>query len=113
MTSDARRGEVWLLDLGEPMVHEQEWQRPALIVSSDEWNRHAQVRTVLPLTRTKHHLPTRVEIEADRMNGLTDTCLRCEDIRSVSERRLVHRVGLVDLAVMHSLGCVLRTFLEL
>ena len=114
MTSDARRSEVWLLDFGEPMGHEQGWQRPALIVSSDEWNRHATVLTVLPLTRTKHDLPTRVEIEADRKNGLTDTCYaRCEDIRSVSERRLVHRVGAVDLAVMHSLGRVLRTFLEL
>ena len=64
MTSDARRSEVWLLDFGEPMGHEQGWQRPALIVSSDEWNRHATVLTVLPLTRNKHDLPTRVEIEA-------------------------------------------------
>lgn len=114
MTSDARRGEVWLLDFGEPMGHEQGWQRPGLVVSSDEWNRHANVLTVLPMTRTKHDLPTRVEIEADRRNGLTDTCYaRCEDIRAVSDYRLVHRVGTVDLAVMHSLGRVLRTFLEL
>lgn len=112
--SDARRSEVWLLDFGEPLGNEQGWQRPALIVSSDEWNRHASVVTVLPLTRTKHDLPTRVEIEADPRNGLADTSYaRCEDIRSVSERRLVRRVGGVDLRVMHSLSRVIRTFLEL
>lgn len=103
-----------LLDFGEPLGHEQGWERPALIVSSDEWNRHASVLTVLPLTHTKHDLPTRVEIEPDSRNGLIDTSYaRCEDIRSVSQRRLVRRVGIVDLMVMDSLRRVLRTFLEL
>lgn len=45
MTPDARRGEVWLLDLGAPISHEQGRQRSALVVSSDEWNRQAQVLT--------------------------------------------------------------------
>lgn len=103
-----------MLDFGAPLGREQGWQRPALIVSSDEWNRHASVLTVLPLTRTKHELPTRVEIEGESRNGRTDTSYACcEDIRSVSERRLVRRVGIVDLPVMDSLRRVLRTFLEL
>lgn len=111
--AEARRGDVWLLDFGEPLGHEQGWQRPGLIVSSDEWNRHASVVTVLPLTRTKHDLPSRVEIEPDRRNGLTETSYaRSEDIRSVSVRRLVHRIGVVDLAVMHSVARVIRVFLE-
>ena len=112
--TDARRGEIWLIDLGEPVGHEQGWMRPALVVSSDEWNRHADVVTVLPLTRTKHGLPTRVEIEPGRNNGLDETSYaRCEDIRSVSGRRLVHRVGAVELEAMHAVGAVIRTFLEI
>lgn len=111
--TDARRGEVWLLDFGEPLGHEQGWQRPALLVSSDEWNRHASVVTVLPLTRTKHGLPTRIEIEPDQRNGLTETSYaRCEDIRSVSEQRLVYRLGAVDLTVLNAIGRVIRRFLE-
>jgi mRNA interferase MazF len=103
-----------MLDFGEPLGHEQGWQRPALIVSSDEWNRHATVLTVLPLTRTKHDLPTRVEIEPDRRNGLNQTSYaRCEDIRSVSDVRLVRRIGSVDLAVVRAAARVIRTFLEL
>ncbi len=93
--ADARRGEIWLLDLGEPIGHEQGWQRPALVVSSD------------------HGLPTRVEVEATDVNGLAETSYaRCEDIRSVSERRLVHRVGVCDGLVMLGVGRVLRTFLD-
>ena len=112
--AEARRGEIWMLDLGEPLGREQGWQRPALIMSSDEWNRHATVLTVLPVTRTKHDLPTRVEIEPDGRNGLTDTSYaRCEDIHSISDVRLVRRLGSVDLAVLHSAGRVIRTFLEI
>lgn len=111
--AEARRGEIWLLDLGEPTGHEQGWQRPALVVSSDEWNRHAAIVAVLPITRTKHGLPTRVEVEATDVNGLAETSYaRCEDIRSVSERRLVRRVGVCDGLVMLGVGRVLRTLLE-
>lgn len=103
-----------MLDLGEPVGHEQGWHRPALVVSSDEWNRHANVVTVLPITRTKHELPTRVEIESGSRTGLTETSYaRSEDIRSVSDRRLVRRMGIVDIVTMSALGRVLRTFLEI
>ena len=112
--SEARRGELWFLDLGEPLGREQGWQRPALVISSDEWNRHASTLTVVPLIRSKHGLPTRVEIEADQSNRLDDTSYaRCEDIRSVSQRRLVHRLGEVELTTMVRVARTLRTFLEL
>lgn len=112
--TDARRGEIWLLDLGVPLGHEQGWQRPALVVSSDQWNRHASTATVLPLTRVRHGLPTRIEIEPSDRNGLDDTSYaRCEDVRSISERRLVHRVGTVDDLTMTRIAPVLRRFLEI
>lgn len=112
--AEARRGELWQLDLGDPIGHEQGGRRPALVVSSDQWNRYAATLIVLPLTRTKHDLPTRIEIEPDVANGLTDVSYaRCEDVRSVSERRLVRRQGAVDDLVMLSVARVLRLFLEL
>lgn len=112
--TEARRGELWLLDLGEPIGSEQGWQRPALVISSDEWNRHAKVLTVVPITRTKNDLPTRIEIEPDSSNGLRDTSYaRCEDLRSVSAARLVHQMGKVDLVVLNAIGRVLRLFLEI
>ena len=112
--SEARRGDLWLLDFGDPVGREQGWTRPALVVSSDHWNRHAHTLTVMLLTRTKHDLPTRVEIKPDRRNGLEETSYaRCEDIRSVSEQRLLHRLGTADPVVMASVGTVARIFLEL
>ncbi|MDP9317948.1 MAG: type II toxin-antitoxin system PemK/MazF family toxin [Actinomycetota bacterium] len=112
--SNARRGDLWLLDLGDPLGHQQGWQRPALVLSSDRWNEHAETLTVIPLTRTRHGLPTRVELEPDQINQLDEVSYaRCEDIRSVSAVRLVHRIGAVDLEDMAIVARTLRTFLEL
>jgi len=111
---DARRGEIWLVDLGEPVGHEQGWRRPGLVISSDGWNRHASTCTVLPLTRTRHDLPTRVEVEPTTGNGLKETSYaRCEDVRAVSEERLVRRLGEIDVVTQSAVARTLRVFLEL
>jgi len=111
--TEARRGDVWLTDFGVPVGHEQGRTRPAVVLSSDDWNRHATTLTVLPLTRTWHGYPTRVEIEPDEVNGLDATSYaRCEDIRAISKRRLVQRLGTVDVAAMAAVARTLRTFLE-
>jgi len=111
--TEARRGEVWRVDLGNPIGHEQGFERPALVVSSDQWNRHASTLTVLPLTKTKHDFPTRVEIEPDAANGLKVTSYaRVEDIRSISDRRLVRRDGFVGLEVMSAVSRTIRLFLD-
>lgn len=84
-----------------------------MVVSSDQWNRHASTLTVLPLTKAKHEFPTRVEIEPDVGNGLAVTSYaRVEDIRSISDRRLVRREGAVGLEVMSAVSRTIRLFLD-
>jgi len=111
--TDARRGDLWLLDFGEPVGHEQGWVRPAVVVSSDNWNRHASAVTVLPMTRTRFDLPTRVEVEPSAANGLDATSYaRCEDVRGVSEYRLLQRIGVLDSLDMRSVSRTLQRFLD-
>lgn len=111
--SDARRGQVWLTYFGVPVGNEQGMIRPALVVSADSWNGYASTLTVLPMTRTSHDFPTRIEVEATVANGLDETSYaRCEDIRSISERRLLRPLGRVDPLVMLSVSRTLRLFLD-
>lgn len=87
--------------------------RSALVVSADNWNGHASTVTVLPLTRTSHDFPTRIEVEATTGNGLdVTTYARCEDIRAISERRLLRALGSVGPVVMLSVSRTLRLFLD-
>jgi len=111
--SEARRGQVWLTDFGGSVGHEQGKIRPALVVSADSWNGHASTLSVLPMTRTAHDLPTRIEVEATAQNGLDETSYaRCEDIRAISERRLLRPLGRVDPLLMLSVSKILRLFLD-
>ena len=102
-----------LADFGVPVGRGQGMVRPALVVSADGWNGHASTLTVLPITGTAHDLPTRIELEATAQSGLDVlSYARCEDIRAVSERRLLRVLGRVDPLVMLSVARTLRLFLE-
>lgn len=110
----ARRGEVWLLDFGEPVGREQSGRRPAVVISADSLNEsRAGIVVVIPLTTTYRGLPSHVEIDRGD-SGLDEVSYaKCEDVKSVSEQRLIGRLGVVGDEVMFRLARVLRFLLDL
>jgi len=109
-----RRGEIWLVDFGEPVGREQAGIRPAVVVSTDALNEGpAGVVLVVPVTSTRRDLPSHVEIEPGE-SGLDQLSFaKCEDVKSISERRLLDRLGVVELEPLFEIGQVLRYLLEL
>jgi mRNA interferase MazF len=83
-------------------------------MSSDHLNDSAaSLVIVVPVTSTRWGLPSHVEIETGQ-SGLADTSYaKGEDIKSVSQGRMVTRCGLADVHVVHQLEVILRTLLEL
>jgi mRNA interferase MazF len=108
------RGEVWLVDFGDPVGREQSGRRPAVVVSADPLNEsRAGIVIVVPTTTTRRGLPSHVEIEPSA-SGLDDlSYAKCEDIKSVSEQRLIARLGSVQDTVMFTIGRALRFLLDL
>lgn len=91
----AKRGEVWLVELGMPKDdHEQAGRRPAVILQTDDLSPLSTV-VVLPFT-------TQLK-EADRAHtvlvpakeaGLErDSVALCHQIRALDRRRLIHKLG--------------------
>jgi mRNA interferase MazF len=110
----ARRGEIWLVDLGEPMGREQAGRRPALIVSDDEVNDSAgEVVIVVPVTSARRGLPSHVEIDDDGSGLDQVSYAKCEDVKSVSTLRLVTRLGQAPFDVMFGVERALRFVLAL
>jgi mRNA interferase MazF len=111
----ASRGELWLIDLGTPLGHEQGFTRPAVVVSHDGLNRSAaDLVIVVPVTRTRRALPGHVEIEADAGTGLSDVSYaQAEQIRAVTSNRLVRRLGAVDIGTLTRVEQALRRMLAL
>ncbi len=109
-----RRGEIWLVDFGEPVGHEQAGVRPGLVVSADALNEGpAAVLMLVPITSARRGLPSHIEID-DPASGLSEVSYaKCEDLKSISERRLLSRLGAVGTPVMFDVERVLRYLLDL
>jgi mRNA interferase MazF len=109
-----RRGEVWIVDFGNPVGREQSGRRPLVIVLADLLNdSRAGAVMVVRVTRTPRDLPSHVEIDVGR-SGLNEmSYAKCEDVKSVCEQRLAGRLGAVDEQVMLQIGRILRFLLDL
>lgn len=110
----ARRGEIWLVDFGEPVGREQAGRRPAVVVSADRLNDSpAGVVIVVPCTTRQRGLPSHVELDPTT-TGLNETSYaKCEDVKSISDRRLVSRFGDVDEEALFAIARSLRFLLDL
>lgn len=85
-----------------------------MVVSADALNdSQAGVVIVVPTTTTYRGLRSHVEIEPG-LSGLVDVSYaKCEDVKSISEDRLILRLGRVSDETVFQIGRVLAFFLDL
>ena len=110
----AHRGEIWLVDFGEPVGREQAGRRPAVVVSADRLNEsRAGVVIVVPCTTRQRGLPSHVEIDP-ATSGVDETSFaKCEDVKSISDHRLIARIGEVNEEALFAVARSLRFLLDL
>ena len=114
MARSPLRREVWTVDLSPTRGHEQDLVRPALVVSSDSFNRSAAgLVMVLPLTRTQRGIPFHVEVRPPEGGLRTTSYVLCDQIRTVSKERLGARRGEITETTMHRIVERLRVLLDL
>lgn len=106
--------DLWLVDFGEPFPGEPAARRPALILGPPEsFGPAFPFVLVAPLTATRRGLSLHVEVEATAASGLdTISYIQCELVRSISQRRLVHRLGAVGPDTGDQVASVIRTLLN-
>jgi mRNA interferase MazF len=110
----ASRGEVWLVDLNPTRGHEQAGTRPALVVSADEFNHGpAGLVILVPMTTTERGIPLHVRVDPPEGGLSRRSFIKCEDVRSVSEQRLVRHLGVVSPDTLALVADRLRIVLEL
>lgn len=99
--SRPRRGEVWLVDLSPTRGHEQAGVRPAVVVSADLFNSGpAGLVVVLPMTTTRRGIPLHVRVDPPEGGVRQQSFVKCEDIRSIANERLVERWDALSLGTM-------------
>jgi mRNA interferase MazF len=90
------QGEIWFVDLDPALGAEMKKTRPALIINDNELGK-LPLNVIVPITGWKEHYsiaPWMIKIEPRKENGLSKTSsIDCFQIRSVSQQRLVEKIG--------------------
>ena len=96
-----RKGEVWLVSLDPTIGTEINKTRPAVIVNDDAIG-ILPLKVIVPITDWKDRYAVRpwmVYLEASLDNGLTKlSAVDTFQVRSVSETRLIKRLGILSEA---------------
>lgn len=108
------RGEVYYVDLGQPVGHEPAFRRPAIVVSVDILNNGpGGLVVVVPITTVGYGLRNHVELEPEG-SGLDHTSYaRCGQLRVVSVERLSSRQAIIGPDQMQAIDQALRFVLDL
>lgn len=107
MKTKVSRGEVWNITLDPTKGSEQAGFRPCVIVSPDSMNDQLETIIVVPLTTKLKNWPTRVETSFQGKNGQA----MCEQIRTVSKRRLRERIDTLRITEVVQIKLILKQML--
>jgi mRNA interferase MazF len=94
-----KQSEIWLIDLDPTKGAEIQKKRPAVIVNDNTLGK-LPLKVIVPITDWKplyDIAPWMVKIEPNNINGLSKaSSADCFQIRSVSEKRLIKKLGKID-----------------
>lgn len=111
-----KRAEVWWIDFGEPLGSEPGYRRPAVVASSDRFNR-SRISTVIVVPLTSNlalaEAPGNVALSAG-VGGLDrDSVANVSQVTVVDRQRLMSSPGSVDTRTMRAIDDGLRLALGL
>lgn len=111
-----KRGEVWLVNLDPTIGAEIQKNRPCVIVNQDALAK-LPLKIIIPLTSWDERYakaPWHVKLNPTRQNGLkNESSADTFQVRSISEKRLVKKSGLLDPLVMEEINQALAISLAL
>ncbi len=107
------RGEIWAVDLSPVRGHEQAGYRPGLVISVDTFNHGpAGLVVIIPITTKEKGIPFHIAINPEEAGLSKKSFIKCEDIRSVSIKRLSEYLGKVSLETLMAVEDRIKILLD-
>ncbi len=111
-----RRGEIWWAELPDPSGSGPGGRRPALVISSDGYNRSG-IQTVVIAVMTSNtkaaNFPGNVWVSGEESGLSRDSVVNVTQLFTLDKRDLSERVGELALDSLDLVDLGLRTVLEL
>jgi mRNA interferase MazF len=99
--------QVYLINLNPTISREIKKTRPCLVVSPDEMNKYIGTVIIAPMTTKSHDYPSRVPVTfQDKQVWIV-----LDQIRTVDKRRLIKRIGKIDVRTIARVKTVLSEML--
>ena len=99
--------QVFLINLNPTIGREIKKTRPCLVVSPNEMNKYIGTVIIAPMTTKSHDYPSRVPVTfQDKQVWIV-----LDQIRTVVKRRLIKRIGKIDVRTIARVKTVLSEML--
>ncbi len=104
------KGEIWIVEFPSVSVHEQVGTRPVIIIAETETN----ICTVIPLTSNlqSQRFPHTLKIKSGEFNN-SDSIALVFHIRAIDKKRLIKRIGVLEIEYIKQIDKLLKRFLQL
>lgn len=116
MIDELKRGEIVLVDLNPAQGAEKRKTRPCLIIQNDVGNKFSPLTIIAVITgqkEIKKKFPTDVWIEKGKEGLEHPSIIQCDQIRTIDKRRIIKKIGAVDVSIMKEVDGALRISLDL
>jgi len=113
---ELKRGEIVLVDLNPAQGAEKRKTRPCLIIQNDVGNKFSPLTIIAVITgqkEIKKKFPTDVWIEKGKEGLEHPSIIQCDQIRTIDKRRIIKKIGAVDVSIMKEVDGALRISLDL
>jgi mRNA interferase MazF len=113
--SDIKRGDIVLASLEPVKGSEQGGVRPVLVIQNDEGNKFSPTTIIAPITSkefTKEY-PTNVFIKKEDSALNNDSTILLNQIRTIDKRRIIKKLGSLNLFLMNKVDFAIKICLEL
>lgn len=109
-----QRADIYWVDFGTPRGSEQGGKRPALVIQNNIGNESSTTTIIAAITsRIKKLYPFHVDITAAESGLSRDGTILLEQIRTISQDRLIKRCGQLSSTKMKEVNQALRHSLEI
>jgi mRNA interferase MazF len=113
--ADIKRGDIVVANLEHVMGSEQGGIRPVLIIQNNLGNKYSPTTIIAPITSSSmdDEYPTNVFILKKDSSLNKDSTILLNQIRTVDKKRLIKKVGSLDIYLMSKVNLAIKISLGL